>query len=459
MSLKLSDFWSWQGRVGRTKYAALGIFLFLIKLNLDRLVAGMLGYNWTILDYWIFDEQAVVALSQSRARLYAALVLMALPFIWIGVMLTVRRLRDADLPGWLVISFFIPFLNLPFFVLLCLIPSASPETTPRRASGLPRILAEVIPKSEFGSAAMGIVTTVLLAVGFTILAVYGMEEYGWGLFVGIPFFLGLNSVLIYGFHQPRHVGNCVLVALLSVVLVGGIIFLIAVEGLICLLMAAPLATLLAVVGGLVGFFLQRRDASPPVHIFSAMLIIVPGFIALEPLALREPPQYTVRTSVIVNAEPVSVWKNVVSFSELPSPSERLFKTGIAYPIRAEIEGRGVGSVRHCVFSTGAFVEPITAWDEPRLLRFDVRSQPRVMDEWSPYRLRPPHVDNYLVSREGQFLLTALPHGQTLLEGTTVYQNRMWPGPYWRIWSDYIIRRIHYRVLDHIKNLSEEKKEP
>jgi hypothetical protein len=32
---------------------------------------------------------------------------------------------------------------------------------------------------------------------------------------------------------------------------------------------------------------------------------------------------------------------------------------------------------------------------------------------------------------------------------------MWPAPYWNVWSDYIIHRIHRRVLEHIKKLAEE----
>jgi hypothetical protein len=32
---------------------------------------------------------------------------------------------------------------------------------------------------------------------------------------------------------------------------------------------------------------------------------------------------------------------------------------------------------------------------------------------------------------------------------------MWPAFYWKAWSDFLIGRIHRRVLDHVKNLSEE----
>ena len=45
-------------------------------------------------------------------------------------------------------------------------------------------------------------------------------------------------------------------------------------------------------------------------------------------------------------------------------------------------------------------------------------------------------------------------GRTLLAGTTWYTDQIWPSPYWKLWSDYIIHHIHLRVLNHIKAVSE-----
>jgi hypothetical protein len=177
---------------------------------------------------------------------------------------------------------------------------------------------------------------------------------------------------------------------------------------------------------------------------------------LEHSVQLAPPLRAVETSIEVAAPPAEVWSHLVAFNELPPPQERIFHTGIAYPLRAEIDGHGVGAVRNCVFTTGAFVEPIEVWDEPHLLRFTVSAQPPVMDELSPYpHLHPPHLDGYLQSRRGQFLLTPLANGHTLLTGTTWYQNSFWPGQYWNVWSDYIIHRIHGRVLAHIKHEAEQ----
>jgi hypothetical protein len=168
----------------------------------------------------------------------------------------------------------------------------------------------------------------------------------------------------------------------------------------------------------------------------------------------EPAVRAVETEVIIDAAPAEVWPHVIAFPPLPEPDDWFFRTGIAYPQRAEIHGTGVGAVRHCVFSTGTFVEPIEVWHPPSLLRFRVTEQPEPMTEWGPYHIHPAHLDHYLCSQQGQFHLERLPDGRTRLVGTTWYSNRMWPAAYWGLWSDYIIHRIHGRVLIHIKKLAE-----
>lgn len=159
--------------------------------------------------------------------------------------------------------------------------------------------------------------------------------------------------------------------------------------------------------------------------------------------------------MVVHASPEQVWKHVISFPDLPAERDWIFHTGLAFPLRARITGSGPGAVRYCEFSTGPFVEPITIWDEPHLLRFRVAQNPAPLQEWSPWGdIRPKHLHGYLVSEQGQFKLTRLRDGDTLLSGTTWYRHGLWPAAYWRIWSDAIIHRIHLRVLNHVRTLSE-----
>jgi hypothetical protein len=167
------------------------------------------------------------------------------------------------------------------------------------------------------------------------------------------------------------------------------------------------------------------------------------------------PVYRVDTDVVINAPIDRVWRNVVTFSTIDEPPDWYFRAGIAYPLRASISGRGPGAIRRCEFTTGAFIEPIEVWNEPRLLRFGVTSNPPPMQELSPYgAIDARHLHGFLESQRGQFLLEPLAGGRTRVTGTTWYRHNLWPAAYWRLWSDAIIHRIHLRVLRHVKALSE-----
>ena len=147
---------------------------------------------------------------------------------------------------------------------------------------------------------------------------------------------------------------------------------------------------------------------------------------------------------------------VVAFPRIAEPPRGVFRWGIAYPIEARIEGQGVGAVRYCTFSTGDFVEPITAWEEPVRLAFDVTENPPPMKEISIHRdLHAPHLHGHMVSKRGQFHLKQQGN-QVLLEGTTWYTHSLSPAFYWGMISDEIIHRIHRRVLLHIKRHSENR---
>jgi hypothetical protein len=233
----------------------------------------------------------------------------------------------------------------------------------------------------------------------------------------------------------------------------------AVDGIFCLVMAMPIALPLAAIGGSFGYLVLRRhwlqEGTPA--FLSVLLVFVPGVQWMEHVVAPAPSVYEVRTAVDIQASPENVWQQVVAFAEIPPPKESMFRAGIAYPIRAEIVGSGPGAKRHCVFSTGAFVEPILVWDEPHLLKFSVTSNPAPMEEWTPYaHIEPPHLHGFLMSNGGQFLLTPLPNGGTRLEGTTWYRHSLWPAAYWRLWSDAIIHQIHLRVLRHIRDEAENR---
>jgi hypothetical protein len=360
----------------------------------------------------------------------------------------IPRLRAARLPAWLAALLLVPVVNVVFATVLALVPGPAPARPPG-------LLERLIPRSAFASAVVGVALTAAIGVALTLLSTELWANYGVGLFVATPFCLGLFSSLIFGARERRDRAECILVGVLAVLVASGTLIAVAIEGLICIVMALPITVALGLVGALVGYLIQSRGtARPSAQVVSAAVLVLPALMGVETIEDREPPLRSVTSQIVVDAPPAAVWRHVVAVEQLPEQRELVFRLGIAYPTRAVIHGRGVGAVRRCRFSTGDFVEPITVWKPNRRLEFDVASQPPPMRELSPWHIHPPHLDGFLRSTRGRFVLRPLPGGRTLLLGTSWYENRMWPQAYWALWSDTLIHRIHVRVLRHVKAVSE-----
>jgi len=251
-------------------------------------------------------------------------------------------------------------------------------------------LASIFPSTKWGSAIAGVFVGTTLGTALCWFSVGVLGGYGSVLFLGLPFFMGFISAWLYGYRQPRNSGECFAVAMGSVFLAGALIVGIAFEGIICVAMAAPLAIPL----------LAGADVSKPAPV----------------------PTHTVHSSVEIAAS----------------------------------SGAGLVADRESVFSTGISREPILAWEENRHFAFRVAAEPPLMKEWSPYgQIKPRHLEDHDF-RPGRvdFYLTELPGGRTQLDCWSSYENRMWPGAYWRLWTDEVVRQIQLRVFRHIKRLAE-----
>jgi hypothetical protein len=392
--------------------------------------------------------------------LLAALVVVAIPFMWIGISMSVRRAADAGLSPWVGTAFFFPVVNYAVMLWLALARSSQASSWGQTADGPYRQKERAVPEAALGrrveSALFGLLAATALGLLTLAVSVYGFHDYGTTLFIATPFLMGAVSAFFFNRPVARSWSATMGVGQMSLLLAGGALMLFALEGLICLLMAAPFGVVLTLLGSLIGRAIAVHTIAPP-QASAGTLALLPLFAAFEaalaPVVVA--PQNEVQTSVVIAAPPDVVWRNVIGFADLPPPKERIFRLGVAHPIRARLEGQGVGAVRRCEFSTGPFVEPITVWDVPRRLSFSVTRQPPPMHEWSPYRnVHPPHLDASLRAVRGEFRLLPLPGGRTRLEGSTWYELSIRPEWYWRLWTDAFIHDIHERVLLHIKQLSE-----
>jgi len=420
----------------------------VLKYLVDATVIGVTAHiTWTPWDYLVplfsVKSQLIVELPPWTAL---TLIVWTLPFIWIGVSMMMRRAVDAGRsPAWCA-AFFVPFLNYAAMLWLGTLPTA-PVTETATAAGREE------EADRYRSALIGAAGALFIGVLAILISVFALKTYGLTLFVGTPFLQGVVVGWAFNRETIRPSGQTVGVVLLSVILFGGAILLFALEGVFCLAMAFPLAAIVALLGGLIGREIAIRAGRPGAGFAAALFVLPVGSVMDRFTAVA--PTYEVTTAVDVAAPPPTVWKHVVEFDDIGEEPAWYFRGGIAYPVRATIAGRGVGAIRRCEFSTGAFVEPITNWDEPRRLAFDVISQPPPLRELSVYnKVYAPHLDGYFSSSRGEFRLVPTSNGGTRLEGHTWYSVAIYPQGYWRVMSELLLHRIHRRVLDQVKRDAE-----
>ena len=445
-------FFGFELPVGRKVYALTGFSLMLLKFLFDAwLIFKATTVTWMPWDYLnpLIARRLDLFPGAGESPLFWVLITTTIPFLWIGAAMTVRRSRDAGLPAELGLLFFVPFANYLAMLVFCVLPSRAKSPAEAEPGTL-------LPKRRgfLESALFGSLAGTAFAVAMVVLSVSLLGSYGSALFVGSPFVVAAVAAYVL----ERRTGATGLqaqgVGQLAIVLAGLTFLLFAFEGIFCLVVAWPLAALMAIPGAWLGRHVGRLPprSLEPVSPLWVLVLAWPLLVAVEspkaPLPLR-----AVSTSITIDAPPELVWESVVAFPELPPPNELIFLLGIAYPQRARIEGQGVGAVRYCEFSTGPFVEPITVWDPPRQLSFDVAAQPKPMRELSPYQVDAPHLDGFLQSRRGEFLLRESDTGGTIVVGTTWYEVQIFPQVYWQLYADAIIHAIHGRVLEHIERTS------
>jgi len=192
----------------------------------------------------------------------------------------------------------------------------------------------------------GSTLSVLLLHGMTRM--YAEPVYGFAMFCGIPFVLGVFAEFARLLAGYRGVSATVSSVIAILVLSGTMAFVTGAEGLICLIMAFPIVFIFSLSGAALAFAIHSGVGV--VHrsrfgTFGAVVLLLPAYSVEQKIDLPDP-VFEVTTSVHVNASPTDVWYNLVEFSEIPPPTEWVFKTGVAYPTHARIEGSGVGAIRY-----------------------------------------------------------------------------------------------------------------
>lgn len=293
----------------------------------------------------------------------------------------------------------------------------------------------------------------LFTVATVGIGVLGYKSYGWTMFVIGPF----ASAIVTGYFANRTGdmgrGRTVGIALMACILGGLALILFALEGLVCLMMASPLALLLTIPGAFIGRRLANRERrSSPLMCCAIMPLAFLIEANLPHVASFE------TTELIEVAAPANaVWCSLLHMDGLDEGRSLAFHLGIAYPIGGEVIGEGVGAKRRAVFSTGVARERVTEWQPGRRLSLDVLDDVPALRELSPWGdIHTPHVTGYFRMTRTSFELQPLPGGGTRVLETTAHELRLDPVPYWLPLARWVIHQNNRRVLEHIRVDAEQR---
>ena len=278
--------------------------------------------------------------------------------------------------------------------------------------------------------------------------------FGFAIFAGIPFATGVSSGVIL----RRAGGSFGQAVAAAMSLIGAVILILCgllMEGIVCVVMAAPIGAGLAFLGVVAGYFLTRNKTNNG-RLQSAAWLAIVAIVGLEGWNPPAPLEDTATSEIIIDAPAARVWAELHSINDLPPTDNLLFRYGVAHPTGTATLGEGVGAARVCKMSTGDMPEIVTVWKPGQELRFKVLSTPPSMRELGFFgqTIDAAHLHSAYASLDGGFKLEALPDGRTRVIGESHYLLNLAPASYWNLWTAQIVRMVQRRVLGHIKTKAE-----
>ncbi len=287
-------------------------------------------------------------------------------------------------------------------------------------------------KKEFILSA--IITFTFLTLGFLLLH-FDLISYGVSIFVFLPFIIGyiLGKSIVKKFSLFG--------LIFSIVTFFILLYVGALEGMVCIIMALPLAIIAVILGGWIKILFEKKKDKPDNLIKSSILPLIVflgvGFLEKE-LTKNDKEIISVKTEMTVPFTAMEVYETIKSVDTLIAEKPFLMKLDLPIPNKCVLEKEEVGGLRTCYFSGGTITERITELEKGKVLRMDVID----------YKLKGR---KWLGFKEAIYYFEQVGQDSSKITRITTYTSVLTPRFYWEPLEKMGISQEHDYVFDNLRN--------
>ena len=266
---------------------------------------------------------------------------------------------------------------------------------------------------------LGTFVGVLLQLGGYLLTRGDRSEFGWVMFIVVPFVSGYAVAAVV--RRPRRVAAC---SLSGSIITFSVLLFTGWEGIVCCVMSLPLVAFGVATGAFIGYhirgrFIDRMAAPEKANV--ALLLLCPLLIAAAERVERPFRSVQQRevftTETMVAAPPGRTWDLVAQMQSLDGPRPFLLRVGLPVPTRCELDRPAVGARRVCYYDSGQIAQEITDWRPSQFMALRVTESTLSGRHWLSFIAA-----SYELSAAGD---------QTRVVRHTTIGTRLYPRWYWR----------------------------
>ena len=286
-----------------------------------------------------------------------------------------------------------------------------------------------------------IFSLVFLFYGFSLIH-SRFADLGMAFFIALPIILGFT----FGEKNLKSVGILGLIVALSIFLL--LLLYWELEGIVCILMAAPLILLGVGIGVFIKYLYltltkkDNDDLTIKSSILPFLFLTIVSFVEKR-TSPESASKEEVKTTITLPYSCLEVYDAIKSVNNLDGAKPFLMQLDLPIPIKCILEEEKVGALRTCYFEKGKIIERVTALSKGKLLKMDVIDYQLTGRVWFTFD-------------EAIYTFEKVGVNQCKMSRITTYTSKLYPRVYWRPLEKIGISQEHDYVFNNlIKDLNKD----